>query len=60
MRPTDEIVEQVSAAREKYAARFNYVLAEMYKDLKAKEQVRGRRVAALPPVDPEAELPGSN
>jgi hypothetical protein len=42
MNPKDEIVEEVRAAREAYAARFNYDLAEMYKDLKVKEQARGR------------------
>jgi len=34
----DEIVEEVRAAREAYAARFNYDLTETYKDLKAKER----------------------
>ncbi len=29
----DEIVEEVRAVREAYAARFNYDLAEMFKDL---------------------------
>ena len=36
----DEIVEEVRAAREAYAARFNYDLAEMFNDLKAKEHAR--------------------
>jgi hypothetical protein len=60
MRLKDEIVEEVRAARETYAARFNYDLAEMYKDLKAKEQLRGRRVAALQPVEDEPDVPVSN
>jgi hypothetical protein len=60
MRMKDEIVEEVRAARETYAAGFNYDPAEMYKDLKAKERLRGRRVAALQPVDPEPDAPGSN
>lgn len=56
----DEIVEQVRAAREAYAAR-NYDLAEMYKDLKAKEQARNRNIAPLKPVEPQrdATLPSS-
>lgn len=49
----DEIVEEVRAAREAYAARFNYDLSEMYKDLKAKEQAHGRNIAALQPVKPQ-------
>jgi hypothetical protein len=54
----DEIVEEVRAAREAYAARFNYDLVEMYKDLKAKEQVRGRNIATLQPVEPSAGFDG--
>ena len=46
----DEIVEEVRAAREAYAARFSYDLAEMYKDLKAKEQAHSRNIAADPRV----------
>jgi hypothetical protein len=49
----DEIVEEVRAAREAYAAQFNYDLAEMYKDLKAKEQARNCNVATLQPVEPQ-------
>lgn len=60
MRLKDEIVEDVRSARETYAARFNYDLAEMYKDLKAKEQLRGRRVAVLQPVEPDPDAPVSN
>jgi hypothetical protein len=51
----DEIVDEVRAAREAYAARFNYDLAEMYKDLKAKERAGGRNIAALQPVEPQPE-----
>jgi len=49
----DEIVEEVRAAREAYAARFNYDLAEMYKDLKAKEKAHSRNIAVLQPVEPQ-------
>jgi hypothetical protein len=51
----DEIVEEVHAAREAYAVRFNYDLAEMYKDLKAKEQARNRNIASLQPVEPQPD-----
>ena len=59
MNPKDEIVEEVRAARQAYAARFNYDLAEMYKDLKLKEQARGRNLSALRPVEPQPDMPVS-
>jgi hypothetical protein len=49
----DEIVDEVRAARESYAARFNYDLAAMYKDLKLKEQARTRNLATLQPIEPQ-------
>ena len=55
----DEIVEEVRAAREAYAARFNYDLTEMYKDLKAKEQSR-RNIAPLQPIEPQPNATTSN
>jgi hypothetical protein len=48
----DEIVDEVRDAREAYAARFDYDLAKMYKDLKVKEQTHAHRVAPLKPVQP--------
>lgn len=60
MNQKDEIVEEVRAAREAYAVRFNYDLAEMYKDLKAKEQARNRNMAALQPVEPQPDATVSN
>ena len=56
----DEIVDEVRAAREAYAARFNYDLAEMYKDLKAKEQMHNRNMAVLQPVEPQPDTAVSN
>jgi hypothetical protein len=55
----DEIVDDVRAAREAYAARFNYDLAEIYKDLKAKEQAHSRRIAELKPVEPQPDTAAS-
>jgi len=55
----DEIVNQVRAPREAYAARFNYDLAEMYKDLKAKEQGHCHRMAELKPVEPQSQSEAS-
>ena len=49
----DEIVDEVRAAREAYAARFNYDLAEMYRHLKAEERANGRNMAVLQPVEPQ-------
>jgi len=59
MNRKDEIVEEVRAAREAYAARFNYDLAEMYKDLKANERARKRNIAALQPAEPGPSAPAS-
>ena len=52
MNSKDEIVEQVRAARDAYSARFNYDLAEIFKDLNAKEQTHAHPIAALQPVEP--------
>jgi len=51
----DEIVEEVRAAREAYAAQFNYDLTSMFEDLKAKEQAHSRKIAALQPVEPQPD-----
>jgi hypothetical protein len=53
MSAKDEIVEEVRAAREVHAARFNYNLAEMFKDLKAKEHDYNRNIALLQPLEPQ-------
>jgi hypothetical protein len=52
MNSKDEIVEEVRAAREAYAPRFDYDLAEMFNDLKAKERAGNRNIAALQPWNP--------
>jgi hypothetical protein len=52
MRSKDEIVDEIRAVREAYAARFNYDLAKIYDDLKAKEQAR-ENIADLRPLDPQ-------
>ncbi len=59
MNRKDEIVEEVRAAREAYAARFNYDLAEMYKDLKANEQAPKRNIAELQPAESEPSASAS-
>lgn len=50
MRHKDEIVEEVRAAREAYAARFNFDLAKIYDALKAKEQARGNIADSGPSI----------
>jgi hypothetical protein len=59
MNSKDDIVDEVRAVREAYAARFNYDLAEMYKDLKVKEQARSN-IAVLQPIDPQPDTAISN
>jgi hypothetical protein len=47
----DPIVAEVRKARDEYAARFNYDLAAMVRDLKrqeAEERKRGRKVVSYP------------
>ncbi len=56
MNSKDEIVDEVRAAREAYASRFNFDLAEMYKDLKAKEDVRDCGTAPLRPAKPQPNV----
>jgi hypothetical protein len=55
MNSRDEIVDEVRAAREAYAAQFNFDLAEIFKDLKAKEQVHERDFATLRPLAPKPD-----
>jgi hypothetical protein len=50
----DEIVEEVRAAREAYAARFDYDLARIFEDIKKKEQGHPERMEDLKPVKPRA------
>jgi hypothetical protein len=50
----DEIVEEVRAAREAYAARFGYDLRRIFEDLKAKEAEHPERWSKLRPLEPVA------
>jgi len=45
----DAIVEEVRAAREAYAQRFDFDLEAIAKDLKAREQASGRKFVRLEP-----------
>jgi hypothetical protein len=42
----DPIVEEVRSARDAYAARFNYDLRAIYRDLKEQEKRSGRKVVS--------------
>ena len=48
----DPIVEEIRRIREEHAARFNYDLRAIYRDLKEKEKQSGRKMASLKPVRP--------
>ena len=45
----DEIVEEVRRVRDEYAAKFNYDLDAIYKDIKKQEKQTEREVVSLPP-----------
>ena len=49
----DEIVEEVRAAREAYAAQFDFDLWKMADDLKKKEALHPQDLAPLKPVTPK-------
>jgi hypothetical protein len=49
----DEIVEEVRKARDEYAAKFNYDLEAIFKDIKQQEEKSHREVVSLPPRKPE-------
>ena len=56
----DPIVDEVRRARDAYAARFNYDLRAIYRDLKEQEQRSGRQIvsyakAATAPSSDEAK-----
>jgi hypothetical protein len=45
----DPVVEEVRAIRDAYAARFNYDIEAMCRDLREEEARSGREVVSLPP-----------
>jgi len=49
----DEIVEEVRKVRAEYAAKFNYNLDEIYKDIKKQEKQTKRKIVSLPPKKAE-------
>lgn len=51
----DEIVEEVRAVREAYAAQFDYELTRMFEDLKKKEEQDPAPRANLKPLRPREQ-----
>jgi len=49
----DEIVEKVRKVRHEYAAKFNYDLEAIFKDIKRQEEKSKREVVSRPPKKPE-------
>jgi hypothetical protein len=45
----DPIVEEVRKVREEHAAKFDYDLERIFKDIKEREGKGGHRVVSLPP-----------
>jgi hypothetical protein len=52
---SDPIVDEVRRARDAYAARFNYNLRAIYRDLKEKEKRSGRKVVSYAESSPPGE-----
>ncbi len=53
----DEIVEEIHAWRESYAAQFGYDLDRIFEDLKAKEARNEATRAKLKPLEPHPRRP---
>ena len=49
----DEIVKEVRKVRDEYAARFDYDLEAIYRDIKEQEKRSHRKVVSLSPKKPE-------
>ena len=48
----DPIVEEVRRVRQAHAARFNYDLDAIVRDLREQQEKSGRKVVSLPPKRP--------
>ena len=48
----DSVVQEVREIREAYAKQFGYDLDAICRDLKAQEQVSGRKIVSFPPRRP--------
>ena len=50
--PKDEIVDEIRRVRDEYAARFNYDLDKIFKDVKKQETKSSRKFVSLRPKKP--------
>jgi hypothetical protein len=55
---TDEIIQEVRANREAYAARFNYNIDALFKDAKQQEGKSGHKIVELKPKKIDLEEAG--
>jgi hypothetical protein len=53
---SDPIVDEVRRVRDAYAARFNYDLRAIYRDLKEKEKRNGRKIVSFAESSTGVEL----
>lgn len=47
-RDTDPIIAELRAIRQEYAARFNYDVDAMFRDIRARQEASGREYVRLP------------
>lgn len=48
----DPIIDELRAVREEHAARFNYDVEEIFRDIQAQQEASGREYVRLPPRRP--------
>ena len=53
-RQTDPIIAELRAVRKAYAARFDYDVEAMFKDIRARQEASGREYVRLPAHRPVA------
>ena len=46
---TDPIIDELRAVRDEHAARFNYDVEAIFRDIEAQQEVSGREYVRLPP-----------
>ena len=46
---TDPIIDELRAVRDEHAARFNYDVEEIFRDIQAQQEASGREYIRLPP-----------